>query len=366
LLQLIEEAEPVCLAEKHRLAMGHLRIFQQLLRLCDWLSANPKQFLVRVVVPDFELALLHSNREQWRIVQGLRVAFNATFSKLRVYPQSVFSSQNQNVMFLMECIAAAAAGRKAQTVYFEELPVEPRVRAFFEAPQCPLAALSPPSESVESVTTWVRQGQAVLAQYLEKPPPDAEPILAILLERFVFQKPGRGPRQDRDADRLNAERERIRALTPEEARLSPNYVPPEFADQPVSRLFESSTIARAPLDWLQVVAFQTCPLDIAYSIFKTHEALTKMATLQAVRGQENPQPQAFFDRVPGFDDIFGHWVALLSASDLPDPGAVVAFVNEWSGLPSFPQRFLVCCAYLEASVRQIESFEQIPEEEGTA
>jgi hypothetical protein len=111
------------------------------------------------------------------------------------------------------------------------------------------------------------------------------------------------------------QKELIRGLTPREANL---IVPKEFVDQPVMRLFNSSSIAKAPLDWLEMVTFQVCPFDIAYA---------KMAILLATQGQENDESQVFFEKMPGFDDIFGHWVGLLAVSELPDPKGLITFMN---------------------------------------
>jgi hypothetical protein len=325
-----------------------------------------RPFLIRIVPPDFDLAILHSNRDLWGTVQRLRLAFNESYTKLSVCRRTAVSSRAQNIDLLRQCVASGVAARRAGTTYFEELPEEARVQTFFAAPSCPLAKLPPHTGTPESVAEWARQGQAVLAQYIGEAPPDAEAVFAVLLIRFAFERWAPARAEGGEADALTAQRERIRTLTPREAHLVERYVPPECADLPVTRLFEVSSIARAPLDWLQIVPFFACPLDVAYTIFKTHEALTKMATLQATQAQENPQAQAFFERMPGFDDIFGHWIALLAASDLPDPKSIVAFVNEWAGLPGFPQRFLACCAYLEAAVRQIETFGQDHEEEEEA
>jgi hypothetical protein len=221
------------------------------------------------------------------------------------------------------------------------------------SPSSPIAGLALPKPTPDAVGRWVPQAQLAIAQWLEISP--LESCLPIFLTRFLFQSqfPDLTPRSPLDA-RFCEQRERIRSFTCKEADLAERCVPAEFWDQGVSELFHSSTIARAPLDWLETVVFQRSPLDCAFVIFKVHEALTKMAGLHAAQKRGVADAQEFFEGIPGFDDIFGHWVALLALSDLPDPKGIATFVTEWSKLPGFPQRFVACCTYLEASVRHIE------------
>jgi hypothetical protein len=145
-------------------------------------------------------------------------------------------------------------------------------------------------------------------------------------------------------------------MTPTEANVVLRYVPDGCQTRPIPELFQSSTVARAPLEWLQLTQFYVCPLDVAYGVFKVHESLTVMATLQVTQNEPSAGPMAFYAKMPGFDDIFGFWIALLAVSDVADPRALVAFLNKWSGLPAFPKRFMACCAYLEASVTHIAEF----------
>jgi hypothetical protein len=367
LLHLLEETEPSHMTSKRRISEDHLRLFEQLLLFCEYLITSPRPFFIRVIPPDFEAAIHDSNRETWRTVQRLRLAFNESYTHLNLHPRATFSSRTQNTTFLLRCISSAVSSRRAGTSYFEEIPEESRARAFFASPSSPLSVIAPHAGTPDSVAQWVRASVAALVQYIggaeAEVEAEAEGVLSVLLARFVFEFEFERRAAAR-ADDLSGRREHIRGLCPRDVPIVDRYVPAECAERPVTRMFAVSSIARAPLDWLQIAGWRVCPLDIAYAVFKTHEALTKMATLEATRNLQSQEAQAFFERMPGFDDIFGHWVALVAVSDLPDPKEVVEFVNEWARLPGFPQRFLACCAYLEAAVRQIETFGQEEEEEG--
>ena len=85
-----------------------------------------------------------------------------------------------------------------------------------------------------------------------------------------------------------------------------------------------------------------------------------MATLQATENvMQNGKSQeidseSFFSKVPGFDDIFGLWICLFCTAQLADARTLYASIVNWSKLPGFSQRFLACCAYLEAAISQSE------------
>ena len=144
----------------------------------------------------------------------------------------------------------------------------------------------------------------------------------------------------------------IRQRTPEESNILPKYVPESCKGKPVQEMFRSSSIAEAPIEWLELSQFKVCPLDIGYCIFKVHESLSIMVTLQASSGDESAD---FFARMPGFDDIFDIWLCMVCCSNLADPIGINNFLSTWSRLPVFPSRFHACCAYLEAAVQQIQT-----------
>jgi hypothetical protein len=357
LYSLHDEAESVYRSEKQRISTALLTTIDQLLLFCEFAIDRHVPFLIVPPPADVDVFLAQATYSSWRRVLAFRVALNAAATKLRLV-----TARPETVPFVRHCLTLAKAGRKAETAYFEEIADEPRLHAFLSSPFSPIAAVPPPEQTPDAVGRWVAQSQALLSQWLCLTEP--EPCLAVFLIRFFFQTkfPAFGPAPSLTT-RLSAERERIRGLTCRAALLAERCVPDDFLNTSVKDLFQSSTVARAPLDWLQIVPFQTSPLDCAYAIFKVHEALTKMAALHAAQKRGVANPQEFFEGMPGFDDIFGHWVALLAVSDLPDPKAVVEFVTRWSKLPSFPQRFVACCTYLEASVRQIETSDGVVEEE---
>jgi hypothetical protein len=336
-------------------ARSTLSTIRELLKVVDWLLGNPRPLCLNFGPPAKNPLLFTPNRKVSDHTVALQVAFDEAATFDRTIPDDVFSVKKLNRQFLSSSIESAFASRKAETLYFESLPNEDNIYLFFQSSACPLHELGWFEMRPESICAWILRASEILSAFATTSLPEKAAILQILLSKFVFllSYPDLRPRPEPSCE-LAGKIEAIRWSTAREVRLIEKFVPVQYFDRPVAELFQCSSIAKAPREWLLTVPFLVCPIDIGYVIFKAHEALTKMAILLIT--QAGGDSQAFFDNVPGFDDIFGHWVALLACADVPEPRATVEFLNTWSAMPGFPKRFLPCCAYFEAALAQIERF----------
>jgi hypothetical protein len=343
--------------QRAEFAAGRLCVLRQLLLLCEWLIDHPRPFTLNLQMSSVESLLAFSHPTETKQFNYLRIAFPRELFFLNTLPTRLFSSKEADRRFLARCIDNALSARKVDTLYFEPVSGEDRLFLFLDSDNSPLRAMPLADVGEDAVAEWVSQAAVLLSQFENSDSPDRRIIISIFLARYLFNRwhPKFAPENTVDAD-FNARREAIRKMTPTQANIIPRYVPDGYQDRPISELFQSSSVARAPLEWIQRIQFHVCPLDVAYGVFKVHESLTVMATLQVTRDQPDADKRTFYQKMPGFDDIFGLWMALLAISEVADPRGLAAFLNRWSVLPAFPKRFMACCAYLEASAAQIAEF----------
>jgi hypothetical protein len=137
------------------------------------------------------------------------------------------------------------------------------------------------------------------------------------------------------------------------------YIPGELGERPVSELFEIDSIARAPIGWFDNARYSVCPLDAAFCIVKVHEALSVMAALRVTSETECAAVRDFCDQMPGFDDIFEIWLALVAVVGDLDPRGLLMFIERYNTLPGFTARINVAVAYVEAALTHLACGDEV-------
>lgn len=266
------------------------------------------------------------------------------------------------------------------------------------------------SELCDFVINWIQESSIIILNFVEKNQKeqvseDERKIkfdaIGLLLVRFVFNS--FFPYLDWHPlpDLLFSRRiEELSKKTARNLHVSLDFLSPELADVVCTKIFEKDSVSRAPVEWIRTAQYEVCPVRAAYCMSKVHEALTIMATIAATDNEiasentkkninsnqnqdsrqnlnqvpndsnndtnhleENNESgdanvQAFFSKVPGFDDIFNFWVCLLCSAKLADPRGLNQFIQDWTNLPGVSNRMRASCTYFEAAIAHIESLNQ--------
>ena len=293
---------------------------------------------------------------------GLRRKANMMYLQVQLMPPP-FRSKHMNREYLNKLLDEASQQKKVGTTYFPELKDEDFLCLLFSHPLSPLLkeGLYPIAEeeelTPEFLKKWIDQATVSLAEFVLTEDLDRADLIAILLERFIFTvtypKLLVEPTEESKRKDLEQKMMKFSKKTPREIGINLSYVMDGYEDRPVSDLFNIDDISRAPLEWLSEMDFHICPIDSAFCLAKAHEALSMMCVLRKAKASHPSEVKDFMEKMPGFDDIFELWIALLSVSGLPDPFRTLNNIDKYSKLQGFTGRILSSIAYLEASVMQL-------------
>jgi len=343
-----------------KIAEKQILLLKSLYNLAEWLISHPYPVLINI-----DRAMLKIDAKSFQYDQSMnrelhyfKVAYQEQIMFINHIPYP-FRSFTDNRNFLRSLVDSAMASRKANTSYFESPTQEETLFRFFDCGSSPLSKSSLVPIQIEfsppSVIKWINEATISIAKYDGISINERKEIISIFVTRYIFERiyPKLQP-PNRYDPQFYLKRQKILDKKPHEANIPNKYIPQQSVNLPVSKYFESSSIAQAPVQWLKLMQFKVCPLDVAYCIFKTHESLSIMATLQATLNSNGDNSEDFFSKMPGFDDIIDIWICLVCVADVADPRGMNDFIGEWTRLPGFPQRFMACCAYLEAAISQID------------
>ena len=355
-------------------------ILTDLLNVSAWLADHSSLFYLNVLqaLPDEDIYALAMNKELVNLYNEMKNEYYELKNYFELLPEP-FTVKNENKMLLKKCINRAIANRKANTSYFQPFPAESELFEFLKSNHSPILDiiknLKVIDEDQEKFIQLIKNGSQILLEFqrtknAEYGDEDILITIEIFLSRLFFDlvyPKFSYPKTDfEELKILSQNMEKISKMTPRELDVNLKYIPKELHDKPSYLIFEQSSISKSPLNWLKASEYQISPLEAGYYISKVHESLSIYVTLQASENaQENNEnkevesyqdSKAFFNQIPGFDDIFAIWLCLLSAAQLSDPKALCKFMSDWHNLPVFPSRFYACITYLEASISQIESF----------
>lgn len=328
-----------------------------LLKLAEWLVKHPYLVFINLkrAMPNVAAKTFHADQKLFRISRAMNQALREQLRYVRNIPP-IYVSIPQNRAFLQNVVDTAMASRKGGTSYFEELPIEEELSTFFDCSFSPLAKAElvplniPPQ--FDAINMWLQRAIDVIVKYDGIDNTERKEVIIILLLRYIFKKMYYMLKPELyHSPTLARTMEILSERSARENFVQEKYISKEFFNKPIKELFTSTSIAKAPVEWLNLTQFKVCPLDMAYCIFKVHESLSIMVTLQASNGK--PESSDFFSQMPGFDDIFDIWICLLCVSNLCDPSGIINYIMKWSKLTGFPNRFMACCAYLEAAVNQL-------------
>jgi hypothetical protein len=333
-------------------------VFNDLLVFTNWLLMKPRLIFINLkrAMPGASALTYAADQKLFREQRAVRNVLRDQVGFLNNFPP-LFKISSENKHFLRMAVDTAVGNRKGNSPYFEESAIDDCLFTFLDCPSSPLAKaklipLQIPN-STDSVFGWISEATTAVVKYDNIESTERREAISIYVMRYLFSRtyPLFKPKSKHDPGFCRVMRF-CSKKTPTQANIQSKFIPKGYENKSLKEMFNSSSIAKAPLEWLNLVQFMYCPVDMAYCISKVHESLSLMTTLQATNGQT---PQDFFAKVPGFDDIIDVWIALVCCSDLADPKSIYDFISKWSRLPGFPSRFMACCAYLEASADQIAS-----------
>ena len=365
----IEKYTTMTIDFRAELLQQQREILTAILPLIDYLIKNPIPICVktsRLMTPTDKTAYVFSNPTMKRLL-GIRRHANGKYFLVRHLPPP-FRSKHMNREYMNKMLDLGAQNKKTGTSYFPELPDEDLLHYFFSQPSCPLwkencYPLSTEEEHTpEFMKKWIDNATVILAEFVLTEDMDRADIIAIIVERFIFANtyPELMPPPTEENKRKDLEKRMasFSKKTPKEIGINLDYVMEGYENRPVTDLFNIDDISRAPLEWLAEMDFHTCPIDSAFCLAKAHEALSMMCVLRKAHAQHASEVTDFMEKMPGFDDVFELWLALLSVSGLPDPFRTLQFLDKYSKLPGFSGRLLSSIAYLEASVMQLAQTEE--------
>ena len=341
------------------MATKQLDVYACLLIVCEKLISQPKTLYLSIPNSSVDAAVFVSDQKLYLTVKVLKAAVDEEVAKYHCFPERLFGSSEYNRGFVQKCVDAAMSARKSNSCYFEPLSEEELLYLFFDSEDSPLRALTMEGiTTIKEVGKWIDDAVVCLAEYdgicscKER-----EKFLRVFAIRYIFLKVfpllSVGTIQSQEFDRKRA---LLRNMLPSDLGIEPRYVREDLMDRPVSSLFQQTSINCAPVAWMETSQFMVCPIDIAFCVSKVHESLTIMATLQATEGNSS-LANDFFRKIPGFDDIIGLWIAVGAVCDVGNLMGISQFLSDCEHLYEFVPRFVVCRAYLEASILNIENFD---------
>ena len=330
-------------------------ICRNLLNLCEWLIRHPKPVYLAIpgvsASPSYQDVLLR--------LEKLKVAVSAELSMYCMCPQHLFGASHFNKQFLQKFVDEAMSARKANSCYFEQLQDEESLYLFLDSDASPLHDLSFENvETIDAAGVWIREAVARLAEYDGiRSCKERELFLRVFATRYLFSRAfPKLAMASISSAKFDNNRALIRTKTPGFIGIDAKYIGNELIERPLSDLFENTSINQAPVAWLEMAQFAVSPPDVAFCIAKVHESLTIMATLQASRGNGSVAKD-FFRKIPGFDDIFGLWVAAVAVSNAGNLMGISQFLSDCECLFDFIPRFAMCVTYLQASIANINGLE---------
>lgn len=335
---------------------NELQIINCLISILNFLAERSYPILITIShIQDSTSLVQNSNSPQFLKRFYLMIRYE-NISEFLSIQSILYQNLSPKLKFFRRLIDYSFDYRKSDTFYFPPLIEEPELFEFFDSAQSPLSkkGLIPIKidASNQSVVKWLKESLEVLTNFDHIFTDDRKDSISIFLCRYLFER-----KYEILQPHFNLNvpfHEKMSSLStklPTEMDIPLVYLPPEFSDQPLSNYFDSNSISKAPIEWLNLAQFQYCPIDIAYYILKAHESLTVLAGLTASNNKENE----FFKRIPGFDDIFGFWVSALCCSIMVAPDALSEFLGNWSNLPGMPNRLKMPISYLNAVTTHISS-----------
>ncbi|KAH0787940.1 hypothetical protein GPJ56_008148 [Histomonas meleagridis] len=355
-------------SDKHRISQldSHRQLLVDLQNLMDYLINKPIPFSVKVERAIVGQKFRPSSAPPSVLKRNMIRSF-AHYQQVRLQMiPTPFDSDNENKSYLKDIIDAGVMAKKPGTSYFIELPSEDTLHVFFRSPKSPL--LNPQfnngkvlypydgGNDNDSVKQWISNSVASFIKWYgnNELNDDQVAALEILLVRFLFAEtyPKFYPEPSYDEE-LVKKMENFGKRTPKDIGILDKFVPEQCVGKPVIEMFEVDSISRAPKEWFHSAINQFSPIDAAYCIVKVHEALSVMAVLRVTSKKENSDVEDFYQKMPGFDEIFEIWMALVCATGEPDPNRLMNFINNFSCLPGFTSRVMASIAYLEASLTQL-------------
>jgi len=341
-------------------AESQFHIIKSLLAFAQWLVLNPHTVFINLnrALPGLDARAFSSNQKLFREHRAFKMALSEQIKLINQLPP-FFRTNSENRNFLRCAVDSAMASRKAGTTYFEPLAIEESLFAFLDSTVSPLAKTSLLPIQIESdfnsVSNWIQSAVSVITKFDSIDNIERKEVINVFAMRFLFERtyPLLRPENQYSVSFSRA-MQTATQKSPLEMGIPEKYIPAQCMNVPVAEMFSVSSISSAPIEWLRYAQFKVSPLDVAFCIFKVHESLSIMATLQATNMNESQDSEEFFAKMPGFDDIFDLWLSSVCVSGVTDPKGICEFISKWSRLQGFPSRFLACCAYLEASISQIE------------
>jgi hypothetical protein len=327
-----------------------VRILQDLQVLVDTLIEDPKP--VSIKLPFLQPILTPESSHVVALRRAIEVAS---------IPSQIISNPLRSPIFMkttfQNTLATAMSTVKKGISYFPELPIEGSLRLFLRSSQSPLhsKSLLPYSQGDDptAMKAWIQEVIATILEWFNDGVRDdkRDAALAVIVVRFFFWLTFPQFEKNVPFDLELAHKMAIFvSRTPGDLGIAPKYVPPGYADRAVSELFEIDSISRAPLEWFQEALFQYCPLDAAFCVMKAHESLSVMAVLRDAASHGDAEKQSLCDKLPGFDDVFELWLAMVAMVAVLNPEGLFAFIEGYSRLPGFSTRILVPVTYLEATL----------------
>lgn len=350
---------------KTEILNNKIELIKAMIPLVNYLYSNPMPILFRtsrLMSPADRSSFIYS-RKPLRRLQSLRRKSYDINLKIHFTPPP-FRSRRKNIQFLNNLIDQGLAAKKTGTTYFPELEKEDLLYLFLKLPVSPLFKeklypLPPEAElTPEYIKEWIDNATICVAAYLKTEDYDRADILQILLQRFIFTdlypKLYEEPTDIETLNNYNKNIEKFRKKNPIEVGIKGKYIKEGYEDKPVEELFLIDENSKSPIDWINSSEFCIAPIDAAFCLAKAHEHLSMMCVLRAAKANHPSKVENFMDKMPGFDDIFEIWMAMMSACNLRDPFCILRHVMKYSNLPGYKGRLMSAITYLEASITQFQ------------
>ena len=341
-------------------AENQYHIIKSLLLFTNWLIENPYPIYINInrAMPGIDALAFSKDQLLFKQHRAVKLAFREQILLLNQFPP-LFRSTSENKNFVRCAVDMALSSRKPGINYFEPLSIEDQLFHFFDCSTSPLIKhkLIPINvlNDFESISEWINLATNIITKFDSIDNIERKDVINIFMIRYIFERtyPLLQP-ESKYHHGFSRTMKKISEMNPIDLLIPKQFIPENLLEKPIYLYFEQNSISLAPIEWLKIAQFKICPLDVAFCIFKVHESLSILTTLQASGNKNGISSEDFFNKMPGFDDIFDIWIALICVSGIIDPHGLNDFISKWSRLIGFPSRFLACCAYLEASILQIE------------
>ena len=361
----LDKYRKVVAEDKLKLSEERKALVIAMQKLVQFLIKSPQPVMLKIkrVVAPISFPICY-NQGTMKTIHRLKKIADAEIGQMKIFPVP-FRSDSGNKKLVLDAVEMGVAAKKPGTPYFYELPVEDSLRVFLKSSKSPLRSSSretsplwPFQGDTSGAVEWVASATRAMAAWVNIEDEDKEGALSILLVRFLFYETYPLLYINSELDFALAHKmEKFCAQTPEQIGIQDKYLVGECKGRPVSDMFTIDSISSAPVEWFRTAIVKVCPLDAAYCIVKVHESLTVMAVLRDTARRQKAQMQDFCEKMPGFDDIFEIWLALIATVGNLNPDGLLNFISTYSKLPGFTARINVSLTYLEATMIQFKSDE---------